>query len=293
MNSHWPILLAVLMVGAAGVYGFYMQSEYEQRAKVVPEIRTLPTKYSPAPVIRPMGPIAQFRPEDTTSVPQSQIQQPIPISIPANLQTAPATRTMTAKIPGTVNAIGAADRDAVFNNLRAAVSQRFGVQPLQTATGYAAAIEGARLEVDFNAWSIAIYNDNKLKPLTQSEGFWAILNLVAANLEMDLNAPANNLANGQVTRRLQSKLGRLSSLTDPAMNNSVVIRPLVKTVVQPAAGVQQNGNVVKPPAAGVRAMAPLPTPPTPVVPAAQAKPVKPALPGAPVQPVKPPSADQF
>lgn len=264
MNSHWPLLLAILMIGAAGFYGYYVQGENEEHGKVVSEIKTLPAKYvSTPPKIAPPAVLIKSPAPIVTPV----IEQPNPIN--------PAARQVNPVNPGApVPVLGAVDKEAVFNTLRVALSQRFNIEPVQSNAGYTLAITGARLDVDHTVWSISLYNDNKAAPAVQSESFLAILNLVAANLDIDLNSPANTTADGKITRRPISKLGRLSMVTDPAMNNSIVIKPIIRRT----APMPNPGAVINP--GGT-----LPVKPKPVQPARPAQ--------VPVAPVKPPTTDQF
>lgn len=273
MNSHWPLLIALVMIGAAVVYGVYMQTEYEQRAKVVSDVRQLPAKYASTPPLKPTLSVAQYAPTPPTA----------PIVNAATRQPNPAVPMPRMAVPGMAPA--GVDRDTALNSLRAAITQRFGAQPTQTNNGYAVALEGVRLEVDFNAWSIALYNDNKAQPAIQSDSFVAMLNLVGANLDFDVNAAPAQQADGKITRRAISKLGRLSMLTDPATNNSVVIRPIQSKTARPATAIQ-NGN-----AANGNAMRQPITAPNPAAPAPAMKMVRPPV--QPTQPVKPPVNDQF
>ena len=258
------------MIGAAGFYGYYIQGENEEHGKVVSEIKTLPAKYvsTPPKVVTPAVMVKTPTLEATPVV-----QQPNPVN-PAPRQVNPVTPVN----PGApVPVLGAVDRDAVFATLRVALSQRFNVEPIQSNLGYTLAITGARLDVDHTAWSISLYNDNKAAPAVQSESFLAILNLVAANLDFDVNTAPQTTADGKITRRPISKLGRLSMVTDPALNNSILIKPIVRrTAPTPNPGA---------PAAVINPGGTLPVKPKPV------QPVKPVP--VPVAPVKPPTTDQF
>jgi len=282
VNSHWPILVALILIVSAGVYGFVVQTENEQRGKAPFDIRQLPTKYVSAPPAATTNTVYQIKTfAQEQAAPVATLNRLIP-------------GAKTAVVPGAPGVgIVAVDRDAIFTSLRATVEQRYGVPASQTATGFSLAVPGVRMDVDGVAWSIALYNDNKPQPTVQSDGFVAMMNLLAATLEIDMNTTATPLGDGKVSRRPSSKLGRLSMMTDPKMNNSVTIKPLVKKPTTPivpgAPGMNVNPNIT-------RNGAVLPTPPNVPGAGAPTRPqvVQPARPlPAPVAPVKPPANDQF
>jgi hypothetical protein len=165
--------------------------------------------------------------------------------------------------------------------MRTALIQRFGVMPMATATGgFAIAADGVRVEVETTAnWSVNIYNDNKAAPAVQTENFKSALNVVAAQLEMDLGPAPNIAPDGKLTLRTSSKLGRVSMVTDPAMGNSATIKPLQHRLATPPSAnpaVNQVAPQVQPQVINKPKIARVPAVPTP-----------------PIAPPKPPSNDQF
>ncbi len=284
MNSHWPVLLAILMVGAAGAFGYWTQLEYQEKGKVVSPIKTLPAHYISIAATKPAGSAAAGQPAEAATNTQGKwvpdVNQRQTPQAQAQLVAALKQQNIAANAPKEM-----ADRDAVFNTLRVALNQKFGAQPVATNVGFAVAVAGARLEVDASpAWSISLYNDNKAQPAVQSENFVGMLNLVAANLDFDPNVNGNTTGDGKITRRPISKLGKLSMLTDPAMNNSITIRPVVRKPANPA--LPANPVAVNP-AAPVNPAIPA----GPLVPAKPPKAPKPTP--FPAEPVKPPTTDQF
>lgn len=253
------------MVGAAGAFGYWTQMDYQEKGKIVSPVKNLPAHYMSIASTKSAGSVQPVEAAPNTQgkwVPDAT-QRPAPqaqTAQPAQLNAALRQLNNAANAPKEQG-----DRDTVFNTLRVALTQKFGAQPVATNVGFAVTVAGARLEVDASpAWSISLYNDNKAQPAVQSENFVGMLNLVAANLDFDPNVNGNTTGDGKTTRRPISKLGKLSMLTDPAMNNSITIRPIVKKPVNP-----------------------IPVNPAAVNPAA---PVNPAIPGAPLLPAKPPKA---
>ena len=307
MSSHWPVLLAILMVSAAVAFGIYTQGERQEKGKVESTIKALPTKYVPVISVKPVSPVY---------VPPVVIQPAAPASNSAARGLPPppafvAQKTANGVQPpaGKVAAVpapplnGGTDRDTIFNNLRMALIQKYGVQPSATNAGFTLFVDGARIDTNTSAnWSINLYNDNKANPTIQTENFLIVLNMIAANFEFDLNAPSHNTAEGKIVKRPPSKLGRLSLTIDPALNNSISIQPIqpLKTgAPAPAAGnpnVNANPAVPKPPAAPAAPAVAAPAPPPQALQPPQAPKVKKIpdpQPANPAAPPKAPAIDQF
>lgn len=263
--------MAALLIGAAVSYGLLQRDKLEATAHVQSVVTPLPAVYIA------VGPEAP-NPQRTTAVQTPFVPQPtLPQMQPPAFGQAPGVGVGAAANPG-VNvplapiSPGTA-RGSAFTALRAALIQKFGVMPLPVHNaGFAIAVEGVRVEADTAPdWSISLYNHNPAVPTTQTDNFKSALNLVVANLELDLTAQPNTGADGRQTLRTNSKLGRVSMITDPVMGNSVVVKPL-----------QKKAQIVQPVQAGQ------PIPAQPFI-----KPQQPIAPVAPVAPPKPPPVEQF
>ena len=265
MSNHWPILMALLLLGAAVGYGLFQRDKLEETAHVQSIVTPLPAVYNA------VGPEAPS-PQRTTVVQTPFLAQPsanVPPFVDARTGRIDVAARAGANIPIAPIAPGTTHGN-VFTALRAALIQKFGVMPLPIHNaGFAIAVDGVRVEADTAPdWSISLYNHNPAVPTTQTDNFKSALNLVVANLELDLTAQPITGADGRHTLRTSSKLGRVSMITDPAMGNSVVVKPLQKKIP-----VAQAGQ------------------PAPAQP--KLKPAQPAKPIAPVAPPKPPAVEQF
>jgi hypothetical protein len=311
MGNHWPILMALLMIGAAVGYGIVRQDDQVAATKAPTEYKDLPHKYDPyaslpgtpkatvpatnnAPV---QPPAVNPHPALTPVVPQTQLVPQPP------MRTGAQPTTVINPMPGQV------DRDALFGMLRGALQQRFGVAPMATNTGYAVVVEGARIDVDASPnWSIQIFNNTKAQPPVQTENFLAIQNLVATTLDFNLDiATARQTADGKTVKRPISRLGKINVETDPAMFNSTTITPFGRTnfatQAAPANPVTPNNKrtMATQPVAPLAPAAPQVQPPQPPVRpmVKQARPVDPTvktpLPQKPKTPTTPgaPTTDQF
>lgn len=300
MGSHWPIAFAVLLVALAGGYGYYQGELLKEAGEVKSNVRKLPDVYIPTsdasvPVRAPatMMPVAvQPSPVQPAVAGNSGMasQNPNP-ALPAKpmMPGQPAAQApVVVAQPGQLTPISPGSvRGAVFTALRTALVQKFGAPPMPAQNGgFAVAVDGVRVEVDPNSdWSVAIYNNNPANAAMQTENFKSALNLTIATLEIDMTAQPITAADGKQTLRTSSKLNRISMITDPAMGNSVTIKPIQKkTLVTPQNATNPQPPAVQNPAGQAPA---LPGPP-------QTKKVRPeTAPVNPVTPPKPPANDQF
>ena len=263
--------MAVLLLGAAVGYGLFQRDKLEETAHVQSIVTPLPAVYIA------VGPEAPS-PQRTTAVQTPFLAQPsanVAPFVDARSGRIDVAARAGANIPIAPIAPGTTHGN-VFTALRAALIQKFGVMPLPIHNaGFAIAVDGVRVEADTAPdWSISLYNHNPAVPTTQTDNFKSALNLVVANLELDLTAQPITGADGRLTLRTSSKLGRVSMITDPAMGNSVVVKPLQKKI--PVAQAGQLGQLGQP---------------TQAQPTLKSAP--PAKPIVPVAPPKPPSVEQF
>lgn len=326
MRNHWPMVLAVLLLVAAVILGLWQRDALEEHANDKPRVRELPSKYVPfadapapprtltsAPAQPPLT-VTNLAPVPANPVaPQPNVPATTAL-VPAKPPEAMPKVAMPAQPAGPIPQMGpiapGSARGLVFTNLRGALVQQFGTAPQPTQNGgFAITTAGVRVEADPNEdWSITLYNNNPANPVVQTDNFKVALNLVVANVGLDMTAQPQVTPEGKQTLKTNSKLNRVSMTTDPAMGNSVTIKPLQKRTtglvtpqVTPVAPAPANPAApqVAPPAAPAPAM-PNPTPaerprrPLVTPPGAPQPPAKP-VPPAPVQPApaKKQPLDQF
>ncbi|HLX61232.1 MAG TPA: hypothetical protein VKX17_08110 [Planctomycetota bacterium] len=229
MSNHWPMLIAALLLGAAGWFGWQQQDRLQESVKQPPKAKLLPAHYNPN---GPAIPVKSTQEKAPVTVPPVTKTTRAPESVPPpvmKVETPAAKPNLGANPAANPNAAQGADRNTVFVTLSAALQQRFNTAPMITNSGYAFVVDGARIDVDAQGWSLVIFNNTKAQPPEHTENFKAIASLVAAALEYDLTTVTPRQTPDQKTVwRPMSKLGKVIVEQDPAMFNSMTIKPLQK-----------------------------------------------------------------
>jgi hypothetical protein len=281
MRNNWPILVAALLMASAVSYGLIRHDELREASVVEQPVRTLPAKYvaeaSDSVLVAQMPAQTLNQPAAVPALPG--IAQP---SATRAIGAAPVVPdvSLPALSPGT-------DYGAALTGVRNALIQRFNVRPYATANGIALTLNGVRVEIESQAnWSLTLYNTNAAPNASvQNDMFINVEHVVAGQLDIDLTPQPTIAPDNKHTLKTNSKLGRVAIVTDPALNNSVQIRPLQKRAVPAAAAAAA-------PAAGRPLPQTIPAPPIPK-PAAAGAPAQPVKPVVPAAPPKAPGADQF
>lgn len=246
--------------------------------------RTVPQGDAPAtaPINPTVVPAAPTAPATALQPVQAAPAAPaVPAAPGIVAQPAPAAPAVPAAPPviqapaGPAAAVQAKreDRAAVLADLRGALQGKLGVMPIDLAAGgYAAHVEGARVEVQpVPNWSISLFNINPKTPDQETSNFKLCLETVTAALAVDMTQKAVESANGKRYMKTSCKLGSVSLVRDPANGNSCMIRP-IQTVIPTAHAERQ-------------------TPGQPAVQPAQQQHRPKVLPGPPVPPPRPPATD--
>src|SRR5579862_6113571 len=109
MSNHWPMLIAALLLGAAGWFGWQQQDRLQESVKQPPKAKLLPAPYNPNGPAIPVKSTQEKAPvTETTRAPESVPPAVMKVETPAgkpNLGANPAADP---------NAAEGADRNTVF-----------------------------------------------------------------------------------------------------------------------------------------------------------------------------------
>jgi hypothetical protein len=222
MKNHWPLLLAIIMIGLAGAAGTFWVQHRESQLNTSQAKPAKPATEAPQPVADALPSV----PETTTELPQPAKPQQRPVAQAVPIQPAPNNPPVVQQPVARTNA-AQPTQNPVLLQLKT-VLQNAGGAPIDLAgSAYAFDVAGARIEVQPTPnWSITIYNKNRKVPSEETDDFKQYLAAVTSTLSIDTaKAPIVGDDNKSYLRT-SSKMGTITLTRDPANGNLCTVKPL-------------------------------------------------------------------
>ena len=178
MTNHWPILAATVVVAGTIAVGTYRREELMNAAATPAVVKPLQVQE----VQRP--PTGAAKPAEASLV------------ATASAAATPPAAASTAPKPKGVGSNPAAVLAELRGALQGALKSAGKASTNATSEAFSMTVDGARVEVlGTTNWSIAIYNENKKAPQTETSSFKAALETVTKTLKLELaQAPTEDAA---------------------------------------------------------------------------------------------------